>query len=171
MIPAFRFRAFAFALGASLAAAPSLPAAPAHAPRPVLSDLTPSEKRQATLDLAARLARPGDPRPAPTNLKTPFDFDRADPEPAAAGAPAPAARSTRLILETLAAKMPAPGGMMVFQGIPRLQLGSKLYKVGEKFFVTFDGSDYELELTAVDANSFTLRYKDQEITRLIKPGK
>jgi hypothetical protein len=60
---------------------------------------------------------------------------------------------------------------MVFNGEPLLLLGRGRVKIGDKFTVAYNGQDYELELTAIDRTTFTLRYHGEEITRPIKTGK
>jgi hypothetical protein len=147
----------------------------AAAPRTVESDLIPSEARQPTLDLATRLARPSEPPPVSAGLKTPFDFDRPAPDetPTNNGqgqTEAPAVRSPRDILEAVASLI-KPDGALVFQGQPILVFRQRKLKVGDKFTITFDGSDYELELAAIASTSFTLRYKGEETTRPIKSGR
>ncbi len=91
----------------------------------------------------------------------------------AAAAPrtvAPAVRSPRDILEAVASLI-KPDGALVFQGQPILVFRQRKLKVGDKFTITFDGSDYELELAAIASTSFTLRYKGEETTRPIKSGR
>ena len=90
------------------------------------------------------------------------------------GAAAPSAAAhqpgTREILENLAAKLPATG-TIVFNGEPLLLLGHNRVKLGDKFVVTNNGQDYELELIAIDRTTFSLRYHGEEVTRPIKLGK
>jgi hypothetical protein len=92
--------------------------------------------------------------------------------PGAAAGPGPAPRppGEREILESLAAKLPTTG-TFIFNGEPLLVLGRGRVKVGDKFTVAYNGQDYELELTAIDRTTFTLRYHGEEITRSIKLGK
>jgi hypothetical protein len=175
MSPHF-FRPFVLPSLLALAAASGLSAAPAHRPaRVVESDLAPSEARQPSLDLAARLARPSEPPPISAGLKTPFDFDRADPDetPSPNGQPsndAPQVKGPREILESVAPLL-KPNGTINLGGQPILLFGQRKLKVGDKFTITFEGTDYELELAAIASTSFTLRYKGEETTRPIKSGK
>jgi hypothetical protein len=76
----------------------------------------------------------------------------------------------REILETLAAKLPTTG-TIIFNGEPLLLLARNRVKIGDRFTVALNGQDYELELTAIDRTTFTLRYHGEEITRPIKSGK
>ena len=90
---------------------------------------------------------------------------------AAAGANQPARPASQHdILENLAAKLPTTG-TIIFNGEPLLLLARNRVKIGDKFTVTLNGQDYELELTAIDRTTFTLRYNGEEITRPIKSGK
>jgi len=160
---------------AALLALPSLSAAVApRRARAVESDLVPSEARQPVLELANKLARPSEPVPVSAGLKTPFDFDKPAPDevPVQNGQPAeaPAVKGPREILESVASLI-KPDGTFVIQGQPILVFRQRRLKVGDKFTITFDGTDYELELVAIASTSFTLRYKDEETTRPIKLGK
>ena len=147
----------------------------------VKSDLVPPEKRRATVELAARLAHPVELMPVSTELKSPFNppgFDKPDPEEqralaaaqASAATTAPKIVTSREILEKIAARI-QPSGTTVFAGKPILYFRQKMLKVGDRLTITFEGSDYELEITAIEPTTFTLRLRNEEITRPIKPGK
>jgi hypothetical protein len=117
---------------------------------------------------------------------TPFapeNFEMTDAEEAAAaeaarrqanaanGTPSgPAQPSDRELLEAIMGKI-RPGGTAVLLGQPILMIGKKFVKIGAHFTVTYKSSDYDLELTQIDGSNFTLRYKSEEITRPIQPGK
>jgi hypothetical protein len=160
-----------------------------------LADIVSPEKRRVTVDLAVRLARAPEPAPLPAELAQPFNpsnFDQPDPDDlraaaAAAGranatgtpsgakpppvdAPRPA--GDREILETIAARI-LPTGTMKISGEPLLTFGRKNVKIGSRFTVTnpANGQEYELELIAIDSTTFSLRYRNEEITRPIKSGK
>lgn len=184
------FRSFASALVLA-AVAPVLNAASR-----VLADLQPAPKRQATVDLAAGLARRPAPEPLPADLVSPFNppgFDRPEPaasaRPAAAPAgavsgpvapaagtaavpPAPAVApvTPRETLEAIAAQI-TPSGTMVFRGKPRLLIAGKPFEVGTRFTATYNNEDYELELVAIERTTFTLRYRGEDVTRPIKPAR
>jgi len=157
----------------------------------VKSDLVPPDKRRATVELAQLLTRPPEPAPLPTDLGQPFNppgFDLPDrderPAPGAAGAPGAGGRGEdgnaaarpapvagdRETLEGLAARI-TPGGTFIFGGQPLLIIGGNRLRVGSHFTVSANGQDYDLELTAIDRTTFTLRYHSEEVTRPIKPGK
>ncbi len=159
-----------------------------------ISDLVSPEKRRTLVEQAQRLTRPPEPVPVPADFSHPFNpagFDQPDPEEVRAAAAAsnkvqgpapvnsggsttvaPAVRppGEREILESLAAKLPTTGSVVI-NGEPVLFLGRGKVKVGDKFTVAFNGHDYELELVGIDRTTFTLRYHGEEITRSIKLGK
>ena len=160
-----------------------------------LSDLISPEKRRLSVELAQRLTRPPEPAPTPADLPQPFNptgFEQPDPEEVkavalalakAGGGPAPGpgggggpnqparAPGDREILENLASKLPTKGTIIGRDGEPLLILTGGRVHVGDKFTVAFNGQDYELELTAIERTTFTLRYHGEEIVRPIKNGK
>lgn len=189
------FRSFASALVLA-AVAPVLNAASR-----VLADLQPAPKRQATVDLAAGLARRPAPEPLPADLVSPFNppgFDRPEPAasarpaaapagvvsgpvapaagtaavpPAPAAAPAPSAPVTPRETLEAIAAQITPSGTMVFRGKPRLLIAGKPFEVGTRFTATYNNEDYELELVAIERTTFTLRYRGEDVTRPIKPAR
>jgi hypothetical protein len=163
-----------------LALAAALVAAPA-------SDLLPAQRRRPAVELAQHFAKPGTPPPLPADLVHPFNpaaFGQPDPEElraitvaknAAAAAAAQAKTAAkpatdREFLEVIAGRI-APSGILILGGEPLLIFGQKRLHVGDRLTVTYDGQDYELELTAIERTTFTLRLNRDEITRPIKPGK
>jgi len=46
--------------------------------------------------------------------------------------------------------------------------GQKGVKLNDKLTLSFDGATYDVEVTAVDHKSFSLRFNQAEITRPIK---
>ena len=89
----------------------------------------------------------------------------------AAGGPA-ALMGDRELLESIASKI-LPTGMIKVGGEPLLIFGRRNVKIGGSFTVTnpANGQDYTLELIAIEPPTFTLRYRNEEITRPIKSGK
>ncbi len=167
---------FAGAVGLAVAALQ------AAAPR---TDILPGGRRQASVDLATRLANRPPPAPLPTNVTNPFappGFDEPDPVPevkpptAAGGAGQPGGEPSgppppptdRTVLESLAVGL-KPSGTFVMNGKHLLIIDRNRFEIGTKFIVTFNNQDYELELVAIDRTTFTLRYRGEEITRPIKP--
>jgi hypothetical protein len=147
------------------------------------SDLVSPERRRPTVELAERLAKPPLPAPLGADLVQPFNpaaFGQPDPEElraiaaaqaAAAAASAPSKPSTDSdFLRAIAARV-MPSGTLILGGEPRLIFGKKRLRVGDQLTVSYDGQDYNLELTAIDRTTFTLRLNKDEITRPIKPPK
>ncbi len=165
---------------ASVAVLALLGAAPLAAQQ---SDLVPPAKRAVTVDLADRLMQPRVLATLPESLVVPFNpagFEQPDPEEIkaqqAAAAVAAAAGTPlrpvgdRSVLSTLAEKL-SPSGTAIIGGEPILLFGSRRLKVGDRLTVTFEGTDYQLDITAISRTTFTLRLNREEITRPIKPGK
>ncbi|MFY9923075.1 MAG: hypothetical protein WCA95_11605 [Opitutaceae bacterium] len=150
----------------------------------VESEIAPAEKRRAAVELAAKLAKEAKSPPLPVGLSQPFAppaFELTDAEEAAAAAAAarqamqsnpsaPAPMSDHQLLEEIVSKV-RPSGTIYLGGRPLLMFGKRFVKTGAHFTVTYKGNDYDLELTQIDGTNFTLRYKSDEITRPIQPGK
>ncbi|HWA86016.1 MAG TPA: hypothetical protein VG710_07335 [Opitutus sp.] len=147
------------------------------------SDLLPPQRRIPAVELAQRLAEPTPPPPLPADLIQPFNpvaFGQPDPEElraqAAAAARAAATNAAtkpatdRDFLDLIASRI-APSGTLMVGGESWLVFGQKRVRPGDHFTVSYEGSDYDLELVAVDRTSFTLRLNQEEITRPIKTGK
>jgi len=147
------------------------------------SDLLPPQRRAETVALAEKLLAPRQVKPLAENTPSPFappGFEQPDPEELAAQQAAAATASAaagaeprlvgdRAILEKLSEYI-VPSGIARLGGEAILLFGQKKLKVGDRLTITFDGSDYELDITAIDRTTFTLRYHREEITRSIKPG-
>ena len=154
------------------------------------SDLLPPARRQATVDLAHKLTQPVTPTAVPAELKSPFnppDFDKPSPDEAKnarggakgddkteGGAPKALPPGDREMLESLAARIGNTSAVQ-FRGKTLLVVGSAggrsvQLEVGQVFTVTnpANGQDYDLELTAIDRTTFTLRYRGEEITRPLR---
>jgi hypothetical protein len=150
----------------------------------VESEIAPPDKRKASVERAAALAKQKAVAPLPEALSQPFappGFDLTDAEEAAAAAAAarlanaqnptaPAPPSDHQLLEEIVAKV-RPSGTVYIGDKPLLVFGKRYVKTGTHFTVTYKGNDYDLELTQIDGTNFTLRYKSDEITRPIKSGK
>lgn len=165
-----------FLLGAFGFIASGLCAAP-------LSDISSPEARRTSVELAQRLAKPSIPEALPSNLVQPFNplaFNQPDAEELRAIAAARAAAvasaaenkpSTDRELLQLIAERITPSGTLILGGEPMLIFGQKRLRVGDRLTVSYDGQDYDIELTAIDRIAFTIRLNHDEITRQIKPGK
>lgn len=133
-------------------------------------------KRQATLDLAARLFASQEASAAtiPADLVDPFNPPGFGAPPAVMpGKPGEVAHtvaSDREILEKIAPSI-APSGMMLFGDQPLLLFREKKLKVGDSLTITFEGTDYVVVIAGIDQSSFKIRLNREEITRPIKPGK
>jgi len=149
------------------------------------SDLTPPQRRQASVELAEQLTRRVPPPDLPADLPSPFNpvgFDLPDPDVLAAAQTqreaSAAASSTvvsgpatdREVIEALALRL-NPSGTFILRGKPLLIIDRNRFEIGTKFIVTYEERDYELQLVSIDRTTFTLRYRGEEITRPIKPLK
>jgi hypothetical protein len=61
-----------------------------------------------------------------------------------------------------------PSGTMQLGDTQFLLFGQKKLKVGDSISIMFQGAAYELQISAVERSSFTLRLNTEEITRPIK---
>lgn len=155
------------AIGALLGATPSVAQK---------SDLTSPKQREVAVELADKLVEPRVLAEETAQLVVPFNpagFDRSNEktkvDPANVNTSAPPAGDLS-ILTALAEKL-APSGVAIIGGDPILLFGQKRIRVGDHLTVTYEGADYDLEITAIARTTFTLRLNREEITRPIKPGK
>ena len=81
--------------------------------------------------------------------------------------PAPVVRSERQILQAIATSL-KPTGNFIVSGEHTLIFGQKRVKAGGFLTITFEGTEYTLEITAIERTSFTLRLNREEFTRPIK---
>ena len=149
--------------------------------------MAPAAKRRPAVELAQRLATVTPPTPLAADVVFPFNpiaFSQPDPEEQralelaqanqqanAVGPARPAAVATdREQLAAIAAQL-KPTGTFFRGADPLLVIGGKFYKIGTKFTVAFGGTDYVLELSAIDRTTFTLRLNGEAITRPIKNAK
>ena len=142
-------------------------------------DVQPAAKRAATVELAGKLLNP----PASTDgagaLVNPFTLNGSRSEDGAADDGQAAANraailaSNRTLLAALAEQLD-PKGTFIVGGEAIILLGQKKLKVGERYPITFEGAVYELEITSIETTRFSVRYKNEEVTRPIvitKSGK
>jgi len=145
------------------------------------SDISSPTARKDILTAALRLVEPGPIAPLPADVNQPFNpeaFGQPDADELAAIAAARAAEAAALnkakpaseadLLERIAERV-IPSGTMTLNGEPLLIFGQRKLRVGDRLTVTYDGRDYDLELTAVQRLNFTLRLNRAEITRRINP--
>jgi hypothetical protein len=149
------------------------------------ADIDSPEKRRQVVEMAEQLTRPpvvpipmvAESSPFnPPGFSTPDADEKAAARLAAAqnaaatGAKVAEVRTDKETLEKIAEKL-VPSGTIMVGGTPRLMFGKKFFKVGTHFTVTFDGADYDLILTSIDATTFSLRLNKEVTTRPIQTGK
>lgn len=142
------------------------------------SQVVPPAKREAALSAARQLleakdatlpdkvANPFSPGTFGSTVPTaPTDGSQTDP---AGGTPTQGGqRSGRDLLAAIADAIPAPN-LITFGGRHILVFGQKRVKAGEFLTINFEGKDHNLEISAIDRTSFTLRLNREEYTRPIK---
>jgi hypothetical protein len=79
----------------------------------------------------------------------------------------PGPRTEREILQAIAASL-KPSGNFILGGQPTLVFGQKRVKAGGLLTITFEGTEYTLEVTSIERTNFTLRLNREEFTRPIK---
>jgi hypothetical protein len=126
------------------------------------SDLASPEKRHGSITQALALVQPVTPAPLPADLKNPFIMSR--DEKTTGGARQLA--GDHQVLEAVASHL-APSGVVQVGDSPMLLLGEKRLKVGDYLTITFEGTEYMVELSAINHSSFTLRLNKEEITQPI----
>jgi hypothetical protein len=137
-------------------------------------DISTPQKRMASLDLARRLLTTESAIEAADTLesKTPFRLKIAAPEVAASVAVevpevvVTVADRDRLLL--LAPRV-IPTGSVQLGNTGMLLFGQKRLKVGDVIPIVFQSITYDLQITAIDRTTFTLRLNNEEIIRPIKP--
>ncbi len=158
----------------------AVPPVPPPTALPAPGNVLPLAKRKATLELAQKLVPLQPPAPLPTNLKDPFNppgFKDGEPDPALASAatsdpativvPPPRPPADRELLEAIAPLI-TPSGTAVFGGESLLLFGQKRLRIGDTLPIIYKDKPYELTLTAIEGNNFTLRLHDELFTRPIK---
>lgn len=152
----------------------------------VTSDLLPPTRRKVAVDLAATLVAPPVVLPVPSSVASPFNpagYGQPDAEEleaqrkaqqaaqkAATAKAGPRTLSDSDLIKLLAEKL-APSGISVYNGETYMMFPGKRLRKGDIFVVTYDGRDFELEITDIQRTSFTLRYNNSAYTRPIKLGK
>ena len=76
-------------------------------------------------------------------------------------------KTDRDIIEAIAAGL-KPSGSYVIGGEPTLVFGQKRVKAGGHLTITFEGTEYTLEIVSIERPNFTLRLNREEFTRPIK---
>jgi hypothetical protein len=135
------------------------------------SDILTPAKRAEVLEQAKQLLAT---RPAPAVTADPFHSEAfAEATGAIIHAPVDtgknqvAARTGQDLLQAIAANL-KPSGNFLIGGQHTLVFGQKRVKAGGTLTITFEGTEYTLEVTAIETNNFTLRLNREEFTRPIK---
>lgn len=102
-------------------------------------------------------------RPAGNTVQQPVNEGATTPAPVTPTGP----RSDRELLQAIA-KTLTPSGSFVIGGSPLLTFGQKRVKAGGTLTITFEGSQYTLEVVSISPPNFTLRLNREEFTRTIK---
>jgi hypothetical protein len=143
------------------------------------SDVQTPTKRQELLDQAKKLLAPREAVPPvfdPFHSEAFNDLIAASHGGGAApggentgtrAAPAPGPRSPHGLLQAIATGL-KPSGFFVLGGEPTLVFGQKRVKAGGFVTITFEGTEYTLEVISIDRPNFTLRLNREEFTRPIK---
>ena len=145
------------------------------------TDVVSPVKRQEVLDHAKKLLAPRDIRPAAADPFHPEAFDEAlaamGRVPGSTTTPASGTEATVTkptgprnehdLLMAMSAALKAPN-VIVLNGQPVLLFGQKRVKAGGTLNINFEGSEYTVEITAINPPNFTLRLNREEFTRPIK---
>lgn len=127
-------------------------------------------KRQEVLVQAKDLLSEKAPVPAAKNPFNPEGFGESAIESAqgpVTNAVPTGPRSPRDLLQAIGNSL-KPSGFFVLGGQPTLVFGQKRVKAGGFLTITFEGSEYTLEIVSIDRPNFTLRLNREEFTRPIK---
>jgi len=150
-------------------------AAEADAAGSVLSPL----KRQEVIDQAAKLLAAREITAVASNPFHPEGFEALvagmdRPAGSTTGgttgetpAQATGPRSNRDLLQAIGAGIKSPN-LIILGGQPVLLFGQKRVKAGGTLTITFEGTQYTLEITTITPPNFTLRLNREEFTRTIK---
>ncbi|MFT3784051.1 MAG: hypothetical protein QM790_18750 [Nibricoccus sp.] len=131
------------------------------------ADVLPPQRRAQTLELAAKLSKPAtaEQMALPEAIRNPFN-------PAAETIVSTNKVTSDKDLVSILADLLQPTGVMGREDdLVLLRKGQKGVKVNDHITLSFDGSNYDVEITAIDQKNFSLRYNQAEITRPIKTGK
>ena len=130
------------------------------------SDITSAQKRNTSVELAEHLAAvpTSENIQIPDDVKNPFDPLAGVKIDQKIGRPT----TDKELLAILADQLHPTGVMGREESLILLLKGQKGVKLNEKLTLSFDGSAYDVEVTSIDHNSFSLRYNQAEITRPIK---
>jgi hypothetical protein len=103
----------------------------------------------------------------PANIKNPFNPQADDSDK---NTQVKVSRSGRELIAVLAAQL-MPTGSAELAGERFLLLGQRKVKVGDHVPILFENVQYDVEIAAIESGTFTIRCRNEEFTRPIKPGK
>jgi hypothetical protein len=138
----------------------------------VTSDIAAPVKRVVTIDLARTLLSIKSGGQSEEELATlnPFSLGQvttSEDEGKSTAASQPGPVNSGDLLKNIAEKV-LPTGMIHLAGKSFLLVGQKKFQLGDRMSVTYQDVIYEVEITAIERTSFTIRFKNDEITRPIK---
>jgi hypothetical protein len=124
-------------------------------------------KRQETLAQARQLLSDKTVAVAGKNPFNPEGFGDVAPVPSQGTVNSPAGpRTPKDLLQIIATSLKPR--LVVLAGQPVLFFGQKRVKAGGSLTITFEGSEYTLEVVSIEQPNFTLRLNREEFTRPIK---
>lgn len=129
------------------------------------SDLPTRDQRRKSVDQAVALMQPEPPVPLPADLKNPFVPQQAEKP----RQEKKVLTGDREVLAAIASHIVPSGVMQASNGQLILLISEKKLKVGDYLTITFEGTDYMIELASIDHSSFTLRLNKEEITQPLNP--
>ena len=138
----------------------------------VAADINTFSQRAIVINRARELvaSAPG-AKSVPDNTASPYMVaSAAERTPASKKSEIKSPASDRELLQLLSAKF-VPSGTANLGGEPLLLLGQKKIKIGDRVPIILDSATYEVEVTAIGRTSFTLRYKDETLSKNIQPVK
>jgi hypothetical protein len=133
--------------------------------------VVPGQQRLDALEKARELIAPRAPtwRETTEGLPDPFfrsnqarASEKADSEPVA-----PAELTDRELLQKLALQI-EPSGHFVVGGEPVLLVNGRRLRAGDSVTLNFEGRVYQVAISSIESNSFTLQLKQQELRRELK---
>jgi hypothetical protein len=125
-------------------------------------DVEPVAKRAVSIRQAETLYSSTEAVALPAEMKHPF-FPGTLDSSASASTAVSKTKSDSAILETIASKL-SVSGTLVLGDQQYLLIRQKKLKVGDRLKITLDDRDYEILMTAITRNSYTLRLNETELS-------
>jgi hypothetical protein len=127
-------------------------------------DVPPAVARKPVMDEAEALALRPVLAPVPANLRNPFDLVASE---LTLTPTASASISDADVLALLAGKV-VPSGVARFKGEHVLLIKGRKFRASDHLVITYEGREYDIEITEVKQTSYTLRLNRTELIRPIK---